>query len=66
MITEEGYIEFVNFMTPGLVILVLRCDNTSFTVKINNFYEIHLLYSQVQIRQTEGIYLMFQDWFSKT
>lgn len=56
MITEEGFIEIVNFMTPGLVILVLRCDNTSFIVKINNFYDIYLLYSQVQ-----GMYLMFKE-----
>ena len=57
--TEEGKI--VNFMTPGVGVLVLRCGHISYIVKNHYFFKNLLLYSQVQIRQTEGIVMMSKE-----
>ena len=52
MMTEEGFIKIINFLTRGVSVLMLRCGLISYIVKINNFCE-NLLYSKAQIRQTE-------------
>ena len=39
MMTEEGSTKIVNFMTPGVGVILLRCDYISYIVKINYFYE---------------------------
>ena len=64
MITEEGSTKIINFMTPGVVVLVLRCDHVSYVVKIIFFCE-NLLYSQAQIRKTEGIVMMSKEGLTK-
>ena len=58
MVSEEGCSKIVNFLTPGVGVLVLRCGHISNIVKINYFYENLLFYSQAQIRQTEGIVMI--------
>ena len=59
MMTEEGSTKIVNFMIPGVGVLVLRCGHISYIIKI------HLLYSQAQIRQTEGIVMMSKEGSTK-
>ena len=54
MMTKEWSTKMVNFMTPGVGVLVLRCGPISYIVKIPYFFKNFLLYSQAQIRQTEG------------
>ena len=56
MMTKEWSTKMVNFMTPGVGVLVLRCGPISYIVKIHvhYFFKNFLLYSQAQIRQTEG------------
>ena len=44
MVTGEDKI--VNFITPGAMVLVLRCGQISYIVKIHYFYPL------AQIRQT--------------
>ena len=61
MMTEEGS-KIVNFMTPRVGFLVLRCDHISYIVKIYYFYENLLLYSQTQI---EGIVMMSEEGSTK-
>ena len=58
MITKEGSTKIINFMTPGVGVFVLRCGHISYIVKIYYFFKIILLYSQAQIRETEGIVMM--------
>ena len=61
MMTEERSTKIVNFMTPGVGVLVLRCGHISYIVRINYFYENLLVYSQAQFRQTEGIGTVHQN-----
>ena len=63
--TEEESTKIVNFMTPGLGVLVLRCGHKSYIVKIHHFFKNLSLYSQAQIRQTEGIIMMSKEWSTK-
>ena len=50
MMTEEGSTGIVNFMTPRVGVLELRCGHISYIVKIHYFFK-NLLYSQAQIRE---------------
>ena len=64
--TDEGFTKFVNFMTPGVGVLMLRCGHKSDTVKIHYFFKKYiLLYSQAQIRHTEGIVLVTKEKSTK-
>ena len=53
--TKEGSNKIVSFMTFGVRVLVLRCGHISYIVKIHYFFKNLLLYSQAQIRKTEGM-----------
>ena len=66
MMTEEGPNKIINFMTPGEGVLVLRCGHLSFIVKRNKFFKNLHPYSRAQIRQIEGIVIMFKEGFTKT
>ena len=66
MMTEEGSNKIINFMTPGEVVLVLRCGHLSYIVKSNDFFKNLLPYSRAQIRQTVGIVIMLKEGFTKT
>ena len=48
----------INFMTPCVGVLVLRCGHISYVVKIYYFFKNLLIYSKAHIRQTEGIVMM--------
>ena len=62
MMTEEGSTKIVNFMTPGVGVPELRCGHISYILKIFISLKIFfLLYSQAQIRQSEGIVMMFKE-----
>ena len=66
MMTKEVSTKIVNFMSPGARILVLGCGHVSDMVKIHYFfYKNLLLYSQVQIRQTEGIVMISKEVSTK-
>ena len=66
MMTEEGSNKIINFMTPGEVVLVLRCGHLSYIVKSNDFFKNLLPYSRAQIRQTEGVVIMLKEGFTIT
>ena len=61
MMTDGWFTKIVNFMTPGVGVLVLRCSHISFIVKIHYFFKNLLLYSQAQIRQTKGKVMMSKE-----
>ena len=46
MMTKEGSTKIVNFMTPGLGVLVLGRGHISHRVKMHYFFKNFLLYSQ--------------------
>ena len=58
MMTGEESTKFVNFMTPGVGVLVLRCGHVNYIVKIHYLLKNLLFYSQAQIRQTEDYIVM--------
>ena len=58
MMTGEESTKFVNFMTPGVGVLVLRCGHVNYIVKIHYLFKNLLFYSQAQIRQTEDYIVM--------
>ena len=60
MITEERPTEIVNFMTPWIGVLVLRCYYVIYMVKIRYFFKNLLIYSQAQIKQTEGTVMTYK------
>ena len=65
MITKEGSIKIINFMTSGVCVLVLRCVHLSHTVKMHFFFKNLLLYYQAQIRQTKGIVMRTEEGSTK-
>ena len=52
-------------MTHGVGVLALRCGHISYIVKIHYFFKYLLLYSQAQIRQTEGIVMISEEGSTK-
>ena len=52
-------------MTPGVGVLVLRYGQISYIVKIHYLLKKYITYSQVQIRQTEGIVEMSEEGSTK-
>ena len=65
MMTKEGATKIVNFMTPGLGVLVLGRGHISHIVKLYYFFKNILLYSQAQIRQTKYIVMMPKEGRTK-
>ena len=63
IMAKEGYIKIVNFITPGIGFLCL--GHISYIVEIHYFFKNLLLYSQAQIRQTEGIVMMSKEGSNK-
>ena len=63
MVTEEGSTKIVNFITPEVGVLVLRCGHM--LVKIHYFFKNLLLYSKAHIRQTEGKVMMSKEGSTK-
>ena len=61
MMTEEGSTKFVNFMTPGLGVLVPGRGHISHIVKLHYFIINLLLYSQAHIRQTKFVVMMTKE-----
>ena len=64
MMTEEGFTNIANFISPWVGVLVLRCGHISYIVKMNYFCE-NLLFSLAQIRQFEGIVMMSKEGSAK-
>ena len=66
MMTKEGYIKIVNFMTPGAGVLLLGRGHVhvSHIVKMHYFFK-NLLYSQALIRQTMYIVMMTKEGSTK-
>ena len=58
MMTEELFTRIVNFMNPGVGVLVLWCGHISYKVKIHYFFKIFYLFSKAQNRQTNSILMM--------
>ena len=55
MMTEEGSTKIVNFMAPGVRVLMLRCGHKRDVVKIHYFFKIFVFIPmQSQLMQTEG------------
>ena len=65
MMNEKGSTKILNFITPGVGVLVLRCGHVSYIVKIHYFFKNLLLYSKAQIRKTEGIVMMSEEESTK-
>ena len=53
--TKKGSTKFVNFMTPGVGVLVLGCGHISRIVKMHYFFKYFLFNSQALIRQTKYV-----------
>ena len=65
MVSQERYTKIVNFLTHRAGIIVLGRGHVSDIVKIHYCYKNLLLYSQAQIRQTEGIVMMSKEGSTK-
>ena len=66
MMIEEWSTKILNSMTPGVGVLVLRFGHISYILKnIYYFFKNLFLYSQAEITQTEGIFLMSKERLSK-
>ena len=65
MITTEGSTKIVNNMTSGVRDLVPRCGHNSHIMKMHTFFKNLLLYTQAQIRQTEGRVMMTKEGSTK-
>ena len=63
--TEEESAKIVNFIIPGVGVLMLRYGHMNYIMKINYFYENFLLYSLASIRQTEGIVMTSKEGSTK-
>ena len=63
--TEEGSTKIVNFVSSEVGVPVLRCGHLSYIVKIHYLSKNLLLYSQAQIRKTEGILTMSEERSTK-
>ena len=61
MMTKEGSTKIVNFMTPGVGVLVLWLGHMSHIVKMHYFFKNLLLYSQALIRQTKYVVMMTKE-----
>ena len=53
IMTKEESIKIINFMTPRIGVLGLRCEHLSQMLEMRYFFQNLLLYSQAQIRQIE-------------
>ena len=62
MINKEGSTKIVNFMILGVGVLVLRSGHI---LKLHYLFKNLLLYSQAQIRQTEGMVMMSKEGTTK-
>ena len=58
MLTKEGSIKIVNFITLGTGVLVLGHGHINHIVKMRSSFKNLLLYSQAQIRQTKYILMI--------
>ena len=65
MMNKEGSTKIVNFMTPGVGVLVLGRGHISHIVKMNYFFEISLLYSGESFRQTKCFVIMTKKGLPK-
>ena len=65
MMTKEGSIKIVNFMTPGAGVLALGCGHISHIVKMHYFFKNLLLYSGTWFRQTKCIVIMTKEGSTK-
>ena len=65
MMTKEGCIKIVNFMTPGAGVLALGCGHISHIVKMHYSFKNILLSSQAWIRQTNYIVMMTKKGCTK-
>ena len=57
MMSKEGSTKIVDFMTPGAVVLVIRCGHIRHIVKMHYFFKNLLPY----IRQTKYIVMMTKE-----
>ena len=65
MMTKEWSTKIVNFMTPGVGVLMLVRVHLSHRVKMHYFFKNLLLYSQAYIRQTKYIVMMTKEESTK-
>ena len=63
MITNEGSIKIVSFITPGAGVLVLGCGHISHLVKMHYFLK-YLLYFYAIVLRDYGVAFLYQCWFS--
>ena len=62
MMIREASTEIVNFMTPGVGVLVLRRGHTNHILKMHYFLKnLHLCFSQAWIRQIKCIVIMIKE-----
>ena len=64
MMTEEFSTKFVNFMTPGVGVLVQGSGHISHMVKMHYLFK-NLLFTQASIKQTVSIVMMTKEGFTK-
>ena len=65
MMTTERSTKILNFMTPGVGVLVLGRGHISNIVKMHYFFKNRLLYSQAYIRQTKYVVMMTKEGSTK-
>ena len=65
MMTKEGFIKIVNFMTPGAGVLVQGRRHISHIVKMHCFFKNLLLFSQPNNRQTKCIVMITKKGCAK-
>ena len=65
MVTKEGSIKIVNFMTPKAGVLVVGRGHLSHIVKMHYFSKNRLLYSLAQIRHTRCIVMIAKEGSSR-
>ena len=65
MMTKEGSIKIIIFMTPRAGVLVLGRGHISREVKMHYFFKNLLLYSQALIRQTKYVVMMTKEESTK-
>ena len=65
MMNKEWSTKIVNFMTPGVEVLVLGRGHISHIVKMHYFIKNLLIYSGASIRQTMYIVMMTKEGSTK-
>ena len=65
MMTKEGSTKIVNFMTPGVGVVVLRRGHISHIMNMHYFFNNILIYSRTSIRQIKNTVMMTKEGSTK-